>query len=65
MAQHLNRLLTEMVKEEEAMKGRLLANVEKYGHDVIRLSKELQMPAAEVSTVYVYKQHINRPHLIA
>lgn len=44
---HLHTLLEEMVKEEESLKNNLLANVEKYGAELIKLSKEMSVPVHE------------------
>ena len=45
---HLNNLLEEMVTEEEGLRDRLLKNIQKYGTDLLRLSKELGLSPYEV-----------------
>ncbi|XP_013400479.1 protein regulator of cytokinesis 1-like isoform X2 [Lingula anatina] len=44
---HLRNLLEEMVKEEESLKTNLLRNVETYGADMLKLSKELAVQPYE------------------
>ena len=48
LAQHLNNLLEQMVKEEEILKTKLLKDVEKHGQDLFRMSKELNIHPDEV-----------------
>ena len=48
--QHLDDLLKEMISEEESLKNKILHNIEKYGEELLKLSKELQVSAYEVMT---------------
>ena len=51
---HMRNLLEEMVKEEESLKKRLLTNVQKYNEDLLRLTRELQLPTYEVPTSFMF-----------
>ena len=47
---HLHNLLDEMVREEEAMKTRVLENIDKFGKELQKLCVELCLPEYEVGT---------------
>lgn len=60
---HLHTLLEEMVKEEESLKNNLLANVEKYGAELIKLSKEMSVPVHEVNSMHNHVIHNNQCYI--
>ena len=49
---HVGNLLEEMVNEEASLKKRLLANVDRYGKELMALCQELSLPIYEVCTMY-------------
>ena len=46
---HLRNLLDEMVNEEETLKSNLMANVQRYGTELVKLCKELAVTHKEVN----------------